>query len=470
MPFELLVEMLRPERNLKHTPLFQVKLVLQNMPLDALELPGLTLRPLPVDFVASKFDLTLLVGESDAGLSGNFEYNTDLFDAATVRRMAGLLAVLLERAVSEPDARVETLKGRLAEVDKKEQAVERTKRDELSRKRLMSIRPKGVGVAEASLVRKEALRPGAAMPLVVTPRNPEVDILGWAKNNGAAVEADLRKHGALLFRGFRVDPLAHFEQFAGRLCKELFVENGEHPRGVVSGKVYTPVFYPPDQHLLWHNENSFNHRWPTKIMFACVTPAAEGGETPIADSRLVFEQIDPAARERFLEKGVMYVRNYDGALGLDWRTVFQTDDRAEVEEACRRSGMEFEWKTNDRLRTRCVRPAAVRHPATGEMSWFNQAQHWHVSCLDPATRESLSALFREEDLPRHCYYGDGSPIEDSAMAGILDVYRRVEVSFPWQRGDIFVLDNLLAAHARNRFVGERKLLVAMGDMLTYDDV
>jgi alpha-ketoglutarate-dependent taurine dioxygenase len=132
--------------------------------------------------------------------------------------------------------------------------------------------------------------------------------------------------------------------------------------------------------------------------------------------------------------------------------------------------MDFEWKDNNSLRTSCMRPAAIRHPATGEMSWFNQAQHWHVSCLDPATRQSMLALFSERDLPRNCYYGDGSPIEDAVMMEILDVYRSLEVSFPWAQGDILMLDNLLAAHARNQFAGERKLLVVMGDMLSYAEV
>ena len=104
------------------------------------------------------------------------------------------------------------------------------------------------------------------------------------------------------------------------------------------------------------------------------------------------------------------------------------------------------------------------------MAWFNQAQHWHVSCLDQATREATLDLFKEEDLPRQCYYGDGTSIEDWEMAEILETYRRHEVSFAWQRGDVMMLDNILTAHARNRFVGERKLLVTMGDMLSYAEV
>jgi hypothetical protein len=104
------------------------------------------------------------------------------------------------------------------------------------------------------------------------------------------------------------------------------------------------------------------------------------------------------------------------------------------------------------------------------MSWFNQAQHWHVSCLDPATRESVETLFAPEDLPRSCCYGDGQPIDDRDMAEILKVYAELEVVFPWQAGDVLICDNLLTAHARNAYSGERQLLVAMGEMTSFDEL
>ncbi|MEA2173645.1 MAG: hypothetical protein QOD00_1237, partial [Blastocatellia bacterium] len=470
LPFELLVEALKLERSLKYAPLFQAKLVLQNTPQRTLALPDLTLSILAVDYVAAKFDLTLLLEETPGGINGNFEYNTDLFDSMTVNRMARLWATLIQAVVTEPDIRLSQLKEKLLALESEEKTLERARLDEQRRKKLMGIKRKNLSVKQDSLVKKGSLPSGEPMPLVIQPASDDVDLVSWARSNRPSLEADLLKHGAILCRGFNIDLMTEFEQFAQSLCTELFNENGEHPREMVTGNVYTPVFYPSDQHLLWHNENSFNYRWPLKIWFSCVQPPAHGGETPIVDSRRVYDEIDAGIKKRFMEKGVMYVRNYDAALGLDWQVVFQTTDRKVVEEHCRRTLMDFEWKENNSLRTSCVRPAAIRHPATGEMSWFNQAQHWHVSCLDPATRQSMLALFSERDLPRNCYYGDGSPIEDAVMMEILDVYRSLEVSFPWAQGDILMLDNLLAAHARNQFAGERKLLVVMGDMLSYAEV
>jgi amino acid adenylation domain-containing protein len=110
LPFEKLVQELQPERSLSHSPVFQVMLDLQNAPMHDLELQGLRLTPLPFDSLMAKFDLVLTVGETDGQLNGQLEYNTDLFDAATIQRMARHLERLLEAAISNPDEQVSRLR------------------------------------------------------------------------------------------------------------------------------------------------------------------------------------------------------------------------------------------------------------------------------------------------------------------------------------------------------------------------
>jgi alpha-ketoglutarate-dependent taurine dioxygenase len=202
-----------------------------------------------------------------------------------------------------------------------------------------------------------------------------------------------------------------------------------------------------------------------KIGFCCLLPPERGGETPIADSREVFRSLDPALKERFAEKGVMYVRNYGTGIDLSWQEAFLTADKSDVEEHCRKAPMEWEWN-GDRLKTRQARPAVARHPKTGDMVWFNQAHLFHVSNLDPAVRRSLTETFAEEDLPRNAYYGDGSPIEDSALDKIREAYKRASVSFAWQKGDVLLLDNMLAAHRRRPFTGQRRFITAMAEPFT----
>lgn len=338
---------------------------------------------------------------------------------------------------------------------------------EFDRSRFGKTAVEKVTLPAGELVRRGFLAEGQELPLVIEPAASGVDLVDWARGQRDAVRQDLLRYGAILFRGFGITEPEPFEALAATLCDELFNENGEHPRETVDGNVYTPTFYPADHKLLWHNENSFNHSWPTKIMFCCVTPPEKGGETPIVDSRRVLAELDAEVRERFVHRGVTYMRNYHPGLGLSWQEVFQTSDRATVAKRCGEDRIELEWVGENRLRTRARRPAVVDHPVTGERTWFNQAQHWHVSCLDAQGREAMESLFSEEELPRNCYYADGGAIADDDMRHVLDVYERLEVAFPWQRGDVVVIDNVLIAHARNPFAGKRKLLVALGDMASY---
>ncbi len=111
VPFEHLLQELKLERNPGHTPLFQVMLIYQNMPRDELTLPGLALQPLWVESTRSNFDLSLWVLEKrdEDKLYLTFEYNTDLFDVATIQRMAGHFQMLAHGIVDHPDERLSEL-------------------------------------------------------------------------------------------------------------------------------------------------------------------------------------------------------------------------------------------------------------------------------------------------------------------------------------------------------------------------
>ena len=103
MPFEKLVEALKPERSLGHNPLFQVFFSLQNTPRQAAELPGLRLSPLERKGTTSKFDLSLFLTEAQDGLRGTFEFNTDLFDVETIERMVQHYLQLLRCLIAAPE-------------------------------------------------------------------------------------------------------------------------------------------------------------------------------------------------------------------------------------------------------------------------------------------------------------------------------------------------------------------------------
>jgi amino acid adenylation domain-containing protein len=109
LPFEKLVEELRPERELARAPLFQVLLVLQNTPLPTVELPGLLLEPVDVETGAARLDLTLVAAEQPGGLAGWLEHDLHLFDPATAARLTGHLALTLQTLAADPGRRLSDL-------------------------------------------------------------------------------------------------------------------------------------------------------------------------------------------------------------------------------------------------------------------------------------------------------------------------------------------------------------------------
>ena len=305
---------------------------------------------------------------------------------------------------------------------------------------------------------------GEGLPLVIRPNAENLNLVSWAESNRDFLDRELAKHGGILFRGFEIPTVEKFEEFIDKTQGgSLKYTERSSPRSQVKGNVYTSTDHPADQEIYLHNEQSYNITFPQRIAFFCVTPSETGGETPIADCRQVYRELPAEVRDRFVEQGYMYVRNFGDGFGLSWQVAFQTDDPARVEAYCREHEIEYEWRDGDHLRTRQVRRVAAKHPRSGEVSWFNHLTFFHVSTLEPKLRQTLIDEFGEENLPNNTYYGDGSPVEDEVMDVLHDAYRRATLAFPWQKNDLLLLDNMLTAHGRRPFTGQRKVVVGMAE-------
>ncbi len=346
----------------------------------------------------------------------------------------------------------------------------------MTESRTPSLRSRGVfqrhavTVASEDLVRFGALL-GGELPLLAEPAAPGVSLASWAAANRPLLEENLQKHGGILFRGFDLREPEDLETFIQAVSGEsLEYRERSSPRHTVKGNIYTSTDYPASHPIFLHNENSYQREWPLKIFFFCRQASEQGGETPIADVRKVLARISPEIRDRFAERKWMYVRNFGDGFGLSWQTVFQTTDKGAIERHCREWGIESEWKDGDRLRTRAVRQAIARHPKTGELVWFNHATFFHVSTLEPLVREALRQEFEDGELPANTYYGDGSPIEPEVLDHLRAAYRAETVSFPWRQGDLLMLDNMLVAHGRAPFSGQRQILVGMAEPTSQEQV
>jgi alpha-ketoglutarate-dependent taurine dioxygenase len=457
LPFDKIVQAVKPERSVARAPLYQVTLALHNTPsAETSGLHDLSISPVQVNTGTSQSDLLLLMMESSRGIETTFMYSTAIFESGTIERMMADFKILVSRLLEQPDIPINKI-SLFSEAEKEKVRMAR-------RGKLQVLRQSKIDLRSQDLVTFDELQSGQRLPLLVRPAMEDVDLTEWAKSNMERVERELLDRGGILFRGFAVNSAEDFGRFSSSLySRTMKYQERSTPRTQVGKDIYTSTEYPPEQTIAMHNEFSYGTTWPMKIWFYCEKAPEHGGQTPIADSRKVYEEIDPEIRERFARKRVMYARNYGSGIDLPWQIVFQTEDRAEVEAYCRNAPIEWQWMEKDRLRTWQVRDAAAKHPQTGEMVWFNQAHLFHLSNLDPDIQESLLVTFGEEGLPRQARYGDGTPIEEEALNEVRRAYGKASIDFDWQPGDVLLLDNMLVAHGRRPFRGSRRVLVAMAE-------
>ncbi|WP_349367912.1 TauD/TfdA family dioxygenase [Salinarimonas sp.] len=326
--------------------------------------------------------------------------------------------------------------------------------------------------------RRRALQPNASdlvacrplgdegwWPALVTPQASGVDLVGWSATQRDLVADLLRRHKALLFRGFDRQSAAQLADFVAASSDNSLLDYKDRttPREALGSKLYTSTSYPADRRIELHNEGTYWRRWPLKLYFACDVAAETGGETPLADMARVLDRLSPETVARFEASGFTLVRRYNDGFGLPWQEVFQTEDRAEVEAFCTANGIGYEWGEDDRLATRQTRPAIRRHPRTGERVWFNHAAFFHVSAYAGPDRDALEAELGSDRMPYATTFGDGSEIPVSVVDEILAAYHAEERRFAWEDGDILLVDNMSIAHGRQPYSGRRRVLVAMAE-------
>lgn len=302
-------------------------------------------------------------------------------------------------------------------------------------------------------------------PLRITPADTgtTADVAGMIDYLDATdIDDSLTRHRALLFTGFVVTE-PELERVTDRLLarRQSYV-HGNSPRSKVGDNIYTSTEFPPEFDISMHNELSYAHTWPSRLLFFCAQPAATGGATPVIHGGLWLAAMDERVRDAFAG-GVCYRQYLHGGLGLgkSWQDTFETADRASVEEFLSTSRASWEWTEAGGLRISQVRPAMIDHPVTGEEVWFNQVDQWHPAALGDETMQALMSIVPEDELPQSVAFADGSPIPADCALRVRQIGLELAVDVDWRRGDVLLVDNVAVGHGRRSFTGSRRILVAM---------
>jgi alpha-ketoglutarate-dependent taurine dioxygenase len=316
------------------------------------------------------------------------------------------------------------------------------------------------------------------LPLVVEPADPKItfpEFLDLLQKNNEFFKKSLLQHGGILFRNFPI----HNEHDFGAAIKGLQTGNfinyigGDSPRNKIVEGIYTSTEAPPSIKLPLHNELSYVKNYPRHIYFYCDIPPMANGETIIADARKIFHAIDKDVKARFTEKGLRYIScypyksafmNFVNKSHKSWINVFETEDKAEVERKCQENEIAYRWNQNDWLQISQVRPSVIAHPETQEEVWFNQAHHFDFNPKFLGWKNYIGAKIlycRKHTLLHDVSFADDTKIPRKDFYHILDVLDEHSVYFPWAKGDMLVLDNILAMHGRATFTGKRRVLTAM---------
>lgn len=307
-------------------------------------------------------------------------------------------------------------------------------------------------------------------------------ICAWFCDQKSHVDRILDQDGALLLRGFRnIDSAEHFDRILSVVAPQLMdYVGGTSPRKVVHGKIMTATELPSSYSIPLHQEMSYTNNSPDRVAFFCLIPSLDGGHTNVGDMRKITQCIDSDVRERFIEKkGVQLRRTLPSIDAVDkkpgvpkpWTEVFNTTDRAEVQRVSEQRGWNVLWLKDDSVQLwQEIRAVTKVHERTGDEVWFNQVHifspaaslKWarqdkrdeQVARLEEARREHPEMLDQ-------VFHGDGTVVDDDDALHVYDAFDHSAIPVCWQRGDILFLDNVLTAHGRTAFRGNRMVLAAL---------
>jgi alpha-ketoglutarate-dependent taurine dioxygenase len=424
-------------------PLFALKVVLEQGLRPALELPQLRVSYRADPVAAAKFPLLLNLSLDGDRLACRTEFDPAQIDAGFARTLAPSLSDVAAREFAAAGNNTSA-----------------TARGGSGPRARYQRRPVALPNATALVRDREHVFPNLLS--VFRPASAHADAPVLFAENRDLIREELRAKGAVLVRALAVDSAAELQRLSQSLFGSVLAYTERtSPRSRVDGNIYTSTDYPPEEKLPLHNENAYAASWPRWISFFCVTAPVEGGCTPLADIAEIYDALPGDVRDLFVRRGLQYVRNFNGPLGLSTEAAFGSSDTSAIDRMLRASGYGVE-RSRGRLTTRRRAPAVRMHPDHGMPVWFNHAHFFSITEKQLTERFALPG----HELPTRVLYGDGEEIETRCVAALSEAYAFAERRFAWQKGDLLLLDNMRIAHGRDSFRPPRRIWVAMSEEIS----
>jgi hypothetical protein len=312
---------------------------------------------------------------------------------------------------------------------------------------------------------------GSLFPYVLCCRD-ENATLGSAADWVAAERDNLLQlantHGAVLLRDFPVENAEGFDS----LIQALSLTNFPYQKSLSNAvrinrtpRVFSANEAPPDVRIFFHHEMAQTPLYPRWIMFSCEVAAEEGGATPICRSDVLFERLMekyPEFATACEQRGLSYTNVMPDAddaasgMGRSWRSTLGVESKEAAESRLRELNYSWEWLGDGCLKATTPPLPAVLEVSGGRKVFFNQLIAAFCGWKDE--RNDPSQAIR---------HGDGTPLDTDAVRGAADLAEDLAFDLNWQVGDVVLIDNTIVMHARRPFVGTRKVVASLAEMVTH---
>ncbi len=294
------------------------------------------------------------------------------------------------------------------------------------------------------------------------------DVTAWVQTNRSELLRLATQHGGVLLRGFPTKSADAFDAVVTQLDLENFPYEKSLSNAVRinrTPRVFSANEAPPEVQIFFHHEMAQTPLYPKYIMFFCEVASEQGGATPLCRSDILYQRLQQQCPEfavKCEQQGLRYTNvmpdsdDASSGMGRSWQKTLGVSTKDAAETRLKELNYSYQWLDNGCLKATTPPLPAVMEVRPGQKTFFNQLIAAYCGWKD--ARNDPSEAIR---------HGDGSKLDGDAVRVAMDLAEELAFDHMWQAGDIVILDNTVAMHARRPFVGTRKVLASLAEMRTH---